>query len=150
MSTDLITYMKLMNIFKDTTVPLFQWYHIVLFLSVFSLICVLDPLLYAPFTNVNFSKVWLSTSHLGGYFYRFFQWVTFLEFPSFPYLFAMKWWDRMPWSLFFECWVLNTFYMKSIIKPQIKFLMLVLWPVYGLFWYMLHEHHWVFSCWFSI
>ena len=26
-------------------------------------------------------------------------------FPLFPHLFAMKWWDRMPWSLFFECWV---------------------------------------------
>ena len=23
----------------------------------------------------------------------------------FPLLFAMKWWDRMPWSQFFECWV---------------------------------------------
>ena len=22
-------------------------------------------------------------------------------------LFAMKWWDQMPWSLFFECWVLS-------------------------------------------
>ena len=25
-------------------------------------------------------------------------------FP-FPHLFAMKWWDWMPWSSFFECWV---------------------------------------------
>ena len=24
-----------------------------------------------------------------------------------PHLFAMKWWDQMPWSLFFEHWVLN-------------------------------------------
>ena len=24
-----------------------------------------------------------------------------------PHLFAMKWWDQMPWSSFFECWVLN-------------------------------------------
>ena len=23
-------------------------------------------------------------------------------FPLFPHLFAMRWWDRMPWSLFFE------------------------------------------------
>ena len=23
----------------------------------------------------------------------------------FPLLFAMKWWNRMPWSQFFECWV---------------------------------------------
>ena len=26
-------------------------------------------------------------------------------FPLFPHLFAMKWWDQMPWSLFSECWV---------------------------------------------
>ena len=25
----------------------------------------------------------------------------------FPHLFAMKWWDWMPWSLFSECWVLS-------------------------------------------
>ena len=30
-------------------------------------------------------------------------------FPLFPYLFAKKWWDQMPWS-FFECWVLNQFF----------------------------------------
>ena len=28
-------------------------------------------------------------------------------FPLFPHLFAMKWWDRMPWSYFLECWVLS-------------------------------------------
>ena len=28
-------------------------------------------------------------------------------FPLFPHLFAMKWWDQMPWSSFFECWVLS-------------------------------------------
>ena len=28
-------------------------------------------------------------------------------FPSFPHLFAMKWWGWMPWSSFFECWVLS-------------------------------------------
>ena len=26
---------------------------------------------------------------------------------TFPHLFAMKWWDWMPWSQFFECWVLS-------------------------------------------
>ena len=25
-------------------------------------------------------------------------------FPLFPHLFPMKWWDRMPWSSFSECW----------------------------------------------
>ena len=28
-------------------------------------------------------------------------------FPFFLHLFAMKWWDLMPWSNFFEYWVLN-------------------------------------------
>ena len=28
-------------------------------------------------------------------------------FPLFPHLFAMKWWDQIPWSLFFECWALS-------------------------------------------
>ena len=28
----------------------------------------------------------------------------------FPYLFAMKWWDQMPWSSFCECWVLSKFF----------------------------------------
>ena len=28
-------------------------------------------------------------------------------FPLFPHLFAMKWWDRMPWSYFPECWALS-------------------------------------------
>ena len=27
--------------------------------------------------------------------------------PLFPHLFAMKWWDWMPWSSFSECWVLS-------------------------------------------
>ena len=25
----------------------------------------------------------------------------------FPHLFAMRWWDQMSWSTFFECWVLS-------------------------------------------
>ena len=24
-----------------------------------------------------------------------------------PHLFAVKWWDQMPWSYFFECWILS-------------------------------------------
>ena len=28
-------------------------------------------------------------------------------FPLFPHLFAIKWWDNMPWSLFSECWILS-------------------------------------------
>ena len=30
-------------------------------------------------------------------------------FHFFPHLFAMKWWDQMPWSWCFECWVLSQF-----------------------------------------
>ena len=28
-------------------------------------------------------------------------------FPLFPHVFAMKWWDQMPWSYFSECWALS-------------------------------------------
>ena len=34
-------------------------------------------------------------------------------FHSFPHLFAMKWWDQMPWSSFSECWVLSQFFPLS-------------------------------------
>ena len=34
-------------------------------------------------------------------------------FPLFSHLFAMKWWHRIPWSLFFECWVLNQHFWLS-------------------------------------
>ena len=34
-------------------------------------------------------------------------------FPLSPHLFAMKSWDWMPWSLFFECWVLSQPFMLS-------------------------------------
>ena len=28
-------------------------------------------------------------------------------FHFYPHLFALKWWDWMPWSSFFECWLLR-------------------------------------------
>ena len=28
-------------------------------------------------------------------------------FSLFPHLFAIKWWDQMPWYSLFECWVLS-------------------------------------------
>ena len=34
----------------------------------------------------------------------------FCHFPLFPHLFTMKWWGQMPWSSFFEGWVLNQFF----------------------------------------
>ena len=35
-------------------------------------------------------------------------------FPVFPHLFAMKWWDQMPWSSFFERWVLSQLFHSSL------------------------------------
>ena len=35
-------------------------------------------------------------------------------FPLFPHLFAMKWWDWMPWSSFFECWDLSQLFHSSL------------------------------------
>ena len=34
-------------------------------------------------------------------------------FPLIPHLFAMKWWDWMPWSSFFKCWVLSQLFPLS-------------------------------------
>ena len=30
------------------------------------------------------------------------------------HLFAMKWWDRIPWSSFFECWVLRQLFQSPL------------------------------------
>ena len=30
------------------------------------------------------------------------------------HLFAMKWWDQMPWSLFFECWILSQLFHSPL------------------------------------
>ena len=35
-------------------------------------------------------------------------------FPLFPCLFAMKWWDHMPWSSFFECWSLSQLFHSPL------------------------------------
>ena len=39
-----------------------------------------------------------------------------------PHLFSMKWWDQMPWALFFECWVLSQLFHSpfTFIKRLIK------------------------------
>ena len=37
-----------------------------------------------------------------------------VTFPLFPHLFAMKWWDRMPWFSSFECWVLSQFFHSPL------------------------------------
>ena len=33
--------------------------------------------------------------------------INHLLFPLLPHLFTMKWWNRMPWSKFLECWALS-------------------------------------------
>ena len=30
------------------------------------------------------------------------------------HLFAMKWWDQMPWSYFYECWALNQLFHSPL------------------------------------
>ena len=35
-------------------------------------------------------------------------------FPLFPHLFPMKWWDRMPWSSFSECWALSQLFHSPV------------------------------------
>ena len=34
--------------------------------------------------------------------------------PLFPHLFTMKWWDRMPWSSFSECWPLSQLFHSPL------------------------------------
>ena len=38
----------------------------------------------------------------------------FFMFSLFPLLFAIKWWDQMPWSLFFDCWVLSQLFHSPL------------------------------------
>ena len=35
-------------------------------------------------------------------------------FSLFPLLFAMKWWDQIPWSSFFDCWVLSKLFYSPL------------------------------------
>ena len=39
-------------------------------------------------------------------------------FPLFSHLFAMKWWDQMLWSLFFECWVLSQLFHSPFLPSS--------------------------------
>ena len=41
------------------------------------------------------------------------QKISLTLFPLFPHLFAMKWWDQMPWSSFSECWALSQLFYSS-------------------------------------
>ena len=36
------------------------------------------------------------------------------QFPLFPHLFPMNWWDHMPWSLFSEYWALSQLFHSPL------------------------------------
>ena len=42
------------------------------------------------------------------------------HFPLSPHLFAMKWWDRMPWFQFYECWGSSQLFHSSLSLTLIK------------------------------
>ena len=71
--------------------------------------------------------------------------------PLFPHLFAMKKWDWMPWSSFFECWVLSQFFHSPLLPSSRGSLV----PLHflPLEWYRLHVWgSWYFSqqFWFQL
>ena len=39
---------------------------------------------------------------------------TVWQFPLFPHLFPMKWWDQKPWSSFSECWGLSQLFHSPL------------------------------------
>ena len=52
----------------------------------------------------------------------------------FPHLFARKWWDQMPWSWFFECWVLSQLFHCPLSWRQINNVSLWFLPSSRLWW----------------
>ena len=36
---------------------------------------------------------------------------------TFPHLFSIMWWDWVPWSQFFECWVLSQLFHSPLLPP---------------------------------
>ena len=59
----------------------------------------------------------------------------------FPHLFAMKWWDQMPWP-FFECWVLSQLF-HSLLSASSRG-SLVPFHFMQLGWY----HLYIWDCWY--
>ena len=61
--------------------------------------------------------------------------------PLFPLLLAMKRWDWMPWSLFFECWISSQLFSLSYFTPSRCSLV----PLHFLPLECYHLHMW--GCW---
>ena len=71
-------------------------------------------------------------------------------FPLLPHQFALKWWDRMPWSSFTECWILSQFFHSPLSLPSKG--SLVPLRILPLGWFHLHIWgYWYFSLqsWFQ-
>ena len=70
--------------------------------------------------------------------------------PLFPHVFAMKWWDQMPWSYFFECWVLSQFFHSPLsLSSKGSLVLLHFLPqgwchlhIWGYAWYMIFLIYW--------
>ena len=63
------------------------------------------------------------------------------QFPLFPHLFAMKWWDWMSWSEFYECWIWSQLF-QSPFSPSSRGSLVSL-QFLPLEWYHLH----IWGCW---
>ena len=50
-------------------------------------------------------------------------------FPLFPHLFPMKWWDRMSWSSFSECWALSQLFHSLLALSSRGFLVPVIYSI---------------------
>ena len=73
--------------------------------------------------------------------------ITSVTVSIFPHLFAMRWWDWMPWSSFFECCVLNQFF-HSPLPPSLRG-SLVLLHFLPLEWCHLHIRGYWYVSWQS-
>ena len=59
-----------------------------------------------------------------------------VSFAPPPHLFAMKWWNQMPWSWFFECWVWSQLFPSTLLLSSRSSLVPVSFLPLG--WYYLH------------
>ena len=69
---------------------------------------VLSQLFHSPlshFIKMLFSSSLSAIRLVSSVFLRLLIFFPETLIPPFPLLFVMKWWDQMPWSSFFECWI---------------------------------------------